>query len=106
MHYRRLLVGLALAVSVAVPLAQDKPTESLYTPKGTRTELGLAGFAKILCSAVFVSGRDANEAARNSAYFFMPRDQQDKVTWTVNTDSKLVRARFPSTAGAAEGPLT
>ena len=103
MRYLRLLICGALVTAVAAPLAQDKQPESLYTPKGTRTELGLAGFAKILCSAVFVSGRDAKEAARNSAYFFMPRAEQDKVTWTVNTDSKLVRARFPSTGpGQAE----
>ena len=85
---------------LAVVGAQEKQ-ESLYSPKGTRTELGLAGFAKILCSAVFVSGRDANEAARNSAYFFMPRDEQDKVTFTVNQESKLVRARLGETSREA-----
>ena len=34
------------------------------TPTGSPTVNGLAGFAKILCSAVFVSGRDAAEAAQ------------------------------------------
>jgi CubicO group peptidase (beta-lactamase class C family) len=91
----------SVVIVAALSAAQDKQAESLYTPKGTRTELGLAGFAKILCSAVFVSGRDANEAARNSAYFFMPRNEQDKVTFTVNQDSKLVRARLAETSREA-----
>ena len=100
MRSRRLLIPAALCLLVAIAAAQDKG-ESLYSPKGTRTELGLAGFAKILCSAVFVSGRDPNEAARNSAYFFMPRDEQDKVTWTINQASKLVRAKFGETSREA-----
>ena len=37
-------------------------------PTGTHTELGLQGSAKVLCSAVFVSGRDPEEFARNSGF--------------------------------------
>src|SRR5262249_31740685 len=70
-------------------------------PIGTQTENGLAGFAKILCSAVFVSGRDPAEAAKNSAYFFMPRDEQDKVTFTVDREKKLARATFGGTTREA-----
>jgi CubicO group peptidase (beta-lactamase class C family) len=101
MRLIRFVAVACLVLALAVVSAQDKATESLYTPKGTRTELGLAGFAKILCSAVFVSGRDANEAARNSAYFFMPREEQTKVTFAVNTDAKLVRAQFGETTREA-----
>ena len=63
-----------------------------YTVAGTPTELGLAGYAKILCSAVFVSGREADEAAKTSAYWMVPDAEQDKVTWTVDRTQKLVRA--------------
>ena len=100
---RRLALLLLITVGIVagLPAAQEKSSDSLYTPKGTRTELGLAAYAKILCSAVFVSGRDATEAARNSAYWFMPRDEADKVTWTVSQQSKLVRATLPA-AGSSE----
>ncbi len=47
-----------------------------YAPEGTPVELGLAGWAKVLCSAVFVSGRDPDEAFVNSGFFFMePSDR-------------------------------
>ena len=55
-------------------------------PIGTHTELGLQGSAKVLCSAVFVSGRDADEFAKNSGFWFMPADEAEKVTWTVDRD--------------------
>lgn len=59
-------------------------------PVGTRIELGLAGYAKVLCSAVFVSGREPGEAFRNSGFFMMPDDQQDGVTYVVDREKKLV----------------
>ncbi len=39
-------------------------------PQGTHTENGLAGFAKILCSGVFVSGREPDDVVQGSAHFF------------------------------------
>ena len=41
--------------------------------------LGAAGLAKILCSAVFVSGRDVDEARRNSAYFLVSESDRAAV---------------------------
>jgi CubicO group peptidase (beta-lactamase class C family) len=86
------VVGLG-ASSPAFPWRQAT-TPPAYTPAGTRTELGLAGYAKVLCSAVFVSMRDPQEAATNSAYWFMPRGEAEKVTFTVDRDRKGVVARF------------
>lgn len=60
-------------------------------PVGTPVELGIAGYAKVLCSAVFVSGRDAAEAFHNSGYWMMPNDQQDGITYAVDRQEKLVR---------------
>lgn len=87
---RPIAAVLAIVVTAGAWIAQDQPPYP--TPKGTPTENGLAGFAKILCSAVFVSGRDAKEAAQNSAYFFMPRGEQNDVTFDVNRQTSTVTA--------------
>jgi CubicO group peptidase (beta-lactamase class C family) len=86
-------VGVLVAV-VAGPSAARQQPAPYPTPVGTPTENGLAGFAKILCSAVFVSGRDPAEAARNSAYFFMPRAEQDRVEFVVDREQRIVHASF------------
>jgi CubicO group peptidase (beta-lactamase class C family) len=70
---------------------QPARSASAYAPEGTPVELGLAGYAKVLCSAVFVSGRDEREAARNSGFFFMPPGESDKVTWRLDRVEKIVR---------------
>ena len=100
---RRLLVIITVAVfaggALAARLPAQAPAQSpasaaLPTPVGTPTENGLAGFAKILCSAVFISGREPAEAARNSAYFFMPRAEQDKVTFSIDREARTAQASF------------
>ncbi len=63
-------------------------------PIGTHTELGLQGSAKVLCSAVFVSGRDPEEAARNGGFWFMPAAEAEQVTWTVDRAQKAVTTTF------------
>jgi CubicO group peptidase (beta-lactamase class C family) len=92
MHTAARWVLLLLLASSAVLGRQADPARSVPAPVGTPTELGLAGFAKVLCSAVFVSGREADEAARNSAYWFMPLGEQDKVEWKVDRARKIVTA--------------
>jgi hypothetical protein len=65
--------------------SQTQQSQAPYpTPTGSPTSNGLAGFAKILCSAVFVSGRQPEEAAKNSAYFFMPRGEDADVTFKID----------------------
>lgn len=92
-----------LLVAVTAGALAGRPQEQAYpTPTGTPTEQGLAGFAKILCSAVFVSGRDPAEAARNSAYFFMPRDEQDKVQWKIDRQGKMAYASLGKTTREAK----
>ncbi len=62
-----------------------------YAPPGTPTDQGLAGYAKILCSAVFVSGRDVDEAARNSGFFFLAEADRDRLTdITVDRSGRMV----------------
>ena len=98
----RLCGAAALALGVAALLqAQSQPSRPIPSPLGTHTENGLAGYAKILCSGVFVSGRAPDDVARGSAYFFMPRGEQDRVTWTVDREGKLARASLGAIAREA-----
>jgi CubicO group peptidase (beta-lactamase class C family) len=62
------------------------------------TLLGAAGYAKIVCSAVFVSGRDAAEARRNSA-FFLVTDADRAAVQAVDVD----RARGEVTVRLRDG---
>jgi CubicO group peptidase (beta-lactamase class C family) len=92
----RLILTLALAFALQTP--------SYPTPKGTPTENGLAGFAKILCSGVFVSGREPADVAQGSAYFFMPRAEQDLVKYVVDREKREVSASL--LGGASRGSVT
>ena len=76
----RLLIAIVITALTAATQQSPAPYP---TPTGSQTSNGLAGFAKILCSAVFVTGREPEEAARNSAYFFMPRGEDADVTFKV-----------------------
>ncbi len=85
----------ALIGTGAAGRAQQSPAPApaaIPSPQGTATENGLAGFAKILCSGVFVSGRTPEDVAQGSAYFFMPAAERDRVTYHVDRGSRLVRA--------------
>jgi len=92
MRLRLLTVLLTfVATTTSTPLAtrgHEAP------PVGSHTELGLQGSAKVLCSAVFVSGRDPDDAATNGGFWFMPPEQADKVTWTVDRERKMVTTRL------------
>jgi CubicO group peptidase (beta-lactamase class C family) len=72
-----------------------------WAPVGTHTELGLQGSAKVLCSAVFVSGRDPAEFVENSGFWFMPPDEADDVTWTVDREQQAVTVSLGPLARSA-----
>src|SRR5436309_1126349 len=93
MRTRALSVTLVLSF-VSVALAGQGPATprvSAFAPPGTPIALGLAGYAKVLCSAVFVTGRAPAEAFENSGYFLFPEDQRRGVTYDVDREQKLVR---------------
>ena len=104
---RRFVLALFIVASAgaltltARQAAAPQQAAATPTPQGTHTENGLAGFAKILCSAVFVSGRDPDEAAKNSAYFFMPAAEQNSVKYVVDRYYKSVKASFGTTTREA-----
>jgi len=60
-------------------------------------ELGLAGYAKVICSAVFVSGRDPYEAAKNSAFIWLPEQERKQISsLVVDRERREVRATWAS----------
>jgi CubicO group peptidase (beta-lactamase class C family) len=66
-----------------------------YIPEGSEVELGVAGYAKVMCSAVFVSGRDPEEAMHSSGYFMMPAAELPRVsTPIVDRDAGTVSMRY------------
>jgi hypothetical protein len=84
-----LRLGALVGFLVVLPLGCQRPADSgapaedavegydgfRYIPEGTPIDLGLAGYAKVICSAVFVSGRDVEEARYTSGFFMMPEDE-------------------------------
>src|SRR5262245_66103637 len=90
------------ALLVAVTAQQPAPRGSAFAPEGTPISLGLAGYAKVLCSAVFVSGRDPAEAFQNSGFFLFPDNQRAGVTYAVDRDKKLVRMTHGATTRTAK----
>src|SRR5712692_2419626 len=91
---RARLIGLVVIVAALTSVgAQQTPQRpSAMAPEGiTPLALGLAGYAKVLCSAVFVSGREPAEAFKNSGYFLLEDEQRVGVTYAIDREQKLVR---------------
>ena len=68
--------------------SQAHPHET-YAPVNTPGELGIAGWAKVLCSAVFVSGRDPAEAFKDSGYFMLAEKDRPFATFSVDREKRL-----------------
>jgi CubicO group peptidase (beta-lactamase class C family) len=87
------VLGLLLAThAFAQPFVPPTRPHHPDVPYQSPTSLGAASYAKILCSAVFVSGRDVEEAQKNSAYFLMAQpDRARPVTADVDRQAKRVR---------------
>jgi CubicO group peptidase (beta-lactamase class C family) len=101
--FKAFTIAAAIASAIVTAAAQTPARpRSAFAPEGTPISLGLAGYAKVLCSAVFVSGRDPAEAFKNSGYFLFPDDQRAGVTYTVDRDKKLVRMTHGTTTRTAK----
>src|SRR5580765_5372026 len=86
-----LVIALSSVAHSPAGQAPAPPRQNAFAPEGTPIALGLAGYAKVLCSAVFVSGRDAAEAFENSGFFLFPADERRGVTYDVDRRNQLVR---------------
>src|SRR6476619_2122450 len=104
---RILATAAVAAVLVAPTLAQQPwtpPTRSHHPdiPYQSVTTLGAASSAKIVCSAVFISGRDVEEARKNSAYFLMTEPVRRKpLTVDVDPEKKRVSVSIEGTTRTA-----
>lgn len=108
---RLLLSALPLFLAVAFAVAQESSTrmeliararafelDTPYVPPpGDALEHHAAGFAKVMCSAVFITGLDPDFAAENVGYFTAPYDQRAKMGKPViDRASRSVRVKLPS----------
>jgi CubicO group peptidase (beta-lactamase class C family) len=92
-----------LAAAIALNAQAPRPRPATFAPEGiTPISLGLAGYAKVLCSAVFVSERDPAEAFRNSGFFLFPDSERAGVTYAVDRAQKLVRMTHGTTTRTAK----
>ena len=103
-------VVLVLAAAPAAPQAPFAPRDSLVArakslelntpyvpPPGDALEHHTSGFAKILCSAVFVTGLDPDFAAENVGFFTSPYSERAKVAKPViDRTAKTVHITLPN----------
>ncbi len=95
----RIAVFILAASSTVLAQRAVPPARSHHPdiPYQSPTSLGAATYAKVLCSAVFVSGRDAEEAKQNSAYFLMTEpDRAKPIAAEVDRQAKRVRVTVES----------
>ncbi len=85
---RPLTLAGALVLSATI-CAAEQPTlppelpTAWQVPPGNQLEHETAGFAKILCSAIFITGRGLKTAADEDGFFVAPRESRSKVVKTV-----------------------
>nr|MBC8288884.1 serine hydrolase [Planctomycetota bacterium] len=65
-------------------------------PPGDPLEHHAAGFAKVLCSAVFVTGLDPDFAAESIGYFTAPYEERAKMKWRVDRETRTVHVTLPN----------
>jgi len=87
------------APSPAALIARAKPLElntPYVAPPGDPLVHHAAGFAKVICSAVFITGLDPEFAAENVGYFTAPYDVRAKLRKpVVDREHKQVRVAVP-----------
>ena len=91
----------ALGVSVACGAQRPPTPPELPTrwepPPGDPLEHSAAGFAKVLCSAIFITGRDAATAARDDGFFVSPLgDRATLKAPVVDRERRAVSVTLPN----------
>ncbi len=75
--------------------ASELPTP-WQIPPGDPLEHTAAGFAKVLCSARFISGRDLAAAIEEDGFFVAPRAERRLLKPTVDAENQTVRVTLPN----------
>ncbi|MGH6814834.1 MAG: serine hydrolase domain-containing protein [Hyphomicrobiaceae bacterium] len=90
-------VALVSAAVCPLPAWPQELSTKWEVPPGDPTEHMAAGFAKILCSAVFVTGRDLAAAVEEDGYFVAPRVERGTVAKTaVDKQGQAVHVTLPN----------
>ena len=100
----RIVACIFAASTVALAQRAVPPARSHHPdiPYQSPVSLGAASHAKVLCSAVFVSGRDADEATQNSAWVLMTEpDRKKPITADVDRQAKRVRVTLENVTRTA-----
>jgi hypothetical protein len=96
------IVSAADNSSLHAMLARDKALElptPYVPPPGNPLDHHAAGFAQIMCSAVFITGLDADFAAENVGYFTAPYAERAKLGKpAVDRAAKTVSVAVPGGA--------
>ena len=98
---RRLLVLVGALMSVVVwlgpqPASLRELSSQWQAPPGDALEHAAAGFAKILCSAVFITGRALATAIAEDGFFVAPRAERRLLKPTLDTASQSVSVSLPN----------
>lgn len=93
---RALIAAGVLALGAVFGVMRPASPQELPTPwevpPGDPLEHETAGFAKILCSAIFVTGRDLATAVEEDGFFVAPREMRGRVVDTVvDREAQAVR---------------
>ena len=90
--------GEASPLETMLARAESLELDTDYVPPpGDALEHHTSGFAKILCSAVFITGLDPDFAAENVGYFSSPYEERSKVSErVVDRENKAVHLTLPS----------
>src|SRR5262245_22587650 len=98
---RRLLVFAGALMSVVAWLgpqaASSRELSSQWqAPPGDALEHTAAGFAKILCSAVFITGRDLSTAIAEDGFFVAPRAERRQLKPSLDAAGQAVSVSLPN----------
>jgi CubicO group peptidase (beta-lactamase class C family) len=86
----------ALAWLATAPAVARELSSQWQAPPGDALEHTAAGFAKILCSAVFITGRDLATAVAEDGFFVAPRAERRLLKPTLDAAGQAVSVRLPN----------
>src|SRR6185295_3442812 len=89
------LIGL-YAASGTAPAWPRELSSQWQAPPGDALEHTAAGFAKILCSAVFITGRDLATAIAEDGFFVAPRAERGHLKPALDVAGQAVSVSLPN----------